>query len=166
MSAANIKCVLPADRHHGRTEGIRGLLETQFDAVVMVADEPSLPESAARLQPSVAVVDLALARGDGLGAGRRLRARCPELKLIWLGLHDEASACRATLQAGANAFVLKRAMASDRLPAIEAGQLGRIYISPDVRQPVLPDAPPRRTGAREKRCAVPPPPAKRLELLK
>ena len=96
MSAEKIRCVLLADRHHGLTEGIRGLLETTFDAVVMVADEPSLQESAARLQPSIAVVDLALTRGDGLGVVRRLRARCPDLKLIVLSLHDEASACRAT----------------------------------------------------------------------
>jgi len=145
MSAVNIKCVLLADRHHGLTEGIRGLLETMFDAVVMVADEPSLQESAARLQPSVAVVDLALAGGDGLGVVRRLRARCPDLKLILLSLHDEASACRATLEAGANAFVLKRAIATDLLPAIEAVQLGKIYISPGVREPARPGGEPGRS---------------------
>ena len=95
------------------TAGIRGLLETMFDAVVMVADEPSLQESAARLQPAIAVVDLALAHGDGLGELLRLHARCPDLKLISLSLQDEASACRAILEAGANAFVLKRAIATD-----------------------------------------------------
>jgi DNA-binding NarL/FixJ family response regulator len=145
MSAENIQCVLLADRHHGLTEGIRGLLETLFDAVVMVADEPSLQESAARLQPSVAVVDLALAGGDGLGVVRRLRARCPDLKLILLSLHDEASACRATLEAGANAFVLKRAIATDLLPAIEAVQLRKIYISPGVREPARPGGEPGRS---------------------
>lgn len=134
----NIKCVLLADRHHGLTEGVRGLLETLFDAVVMVADEPSLQESAARLQPSAVVVDLALARSDGLGVVRRLRARFPDLKLIVLSLHDEASACRATLEAGANAFVLKRALATDLLPAIEAVQAGVSFISPGVREPVMP----------------------------
>jgi DNA-binding NarL/FixJ family response regulator len=138
MIANNIKCVVLADRHHGLTEGIRGLLQTMFDAVVMVADEPSLQESAARLLPSIAVVDLALARGDGLGVVRRLRARCPDLKLILLSLHDEASACRATFQAGANAFVLKRAIGTDLLPAIEAVQAGRSFISPGVLEPALP----------------------------
>ena len=138
MRAENINCVLLADRHHGLTEGIRGLLETLFDAVVMVADERSLQESAARLQPSVAVVDLALARADGLGVVRRLRARCPELKLILLSLHDEASACQATLEAGANAFVLKRAIATDLLPAIEAVQAGKRFVSPGVQEPALP----------------------------
>jgi two-component system secretion response regulator SsrB len=137
MSLQNIKCVLLADRHHGLTEGIRGLLETMFDAVVMVADETSLQESAVRLQPSVAVVDLALVPGDGLGVVRRLRARCPDLELVLLSLHDEASACRATLEAGANAFVLKRAIATDLLTAIEAVQAGRSFISPGVEPHAL-----------------------------
>jgi CheY-like chemotaxis protein len=145
MSTEAVKCVLLADRHHELSEGIRGLLETLFDAVVMVADEPSLQESAVRLQPSIAVVDLALTRGDGLGVVRRLRARCPDLRLILLSLHDEASSCRATLEAGANAFVLKRAIATDLLPAIEAVQAGKIYISPDVRESALPNSEGGRT---------------------
>jgi DNA-binding NarL/FixJ family response regulator len=138
MNPDKIKCVLLADRHHGLTEGVRGLLETMFNAVVMVADEPSLQESAARLQPSVAVVDLALTRSDGLGVVRRLRGRFPDLKLVVLSLHDEASACRATLEAGANAFVLKRALVIDLLPAIEAVQAGLSFVSPGVREPALP----------------------------
>jgi ActR/RegA family two-component response regulator len=66
MSEQAVSCVLLADRHHGLTEGVRGMLESAFDAVVMVADEPSLLESAARLQPTLAVVDLSLARGESL----------------------------------------------------------------------------------------------------
>jgi DNA-binding NarL/FixJ family response regulator len=62
-----------------------------------------------------------------------LRARCPDLKVIMLSLHDEASASQATLAAGANAFVLKRAIATDLLPAIEAVQAGLDFVSPAVR---------------------------------
>jgi DNA-binding NarL/FixJ family response regulator len=136
MNQNPIKCVLLADRHHGLAEGIRSLLETMFEAVVMVADEPSLQESAARMQPTVAVVDMSLARGEGLGVVRRLRARCPDLKLVLLSVHDEISACRAGLEAGANAVVLKRALATDLLPAIEAVQEGRVFMSPGIVEPV------------------------------
>ena len=137
VNGERIKCVVLADRHHGLTEGIRGLLETMFDAVMMVANEPSLQEGAARLQPSVAVVDLALVQGDGLGLVRRLRARCPDLKLVLLSVLDESSACQATLEAGADAFVLKRAIATDLLPAIEAVQAGKSFISPGVEEHAL-----------------------------
>ncbi len=127
MSAENVKCVLLADRHHGLTEGVRGLLETMFEAVVMVADENSLFESARRLQPTLAIVDLSLTHGDILRSLQRLRARCPGLKVIVLSVHDEPSVCRAAMEAGADGFVLKRALATDLLPAVDAVLAGGRY---------------------------------------
>jgi DNA-binding NarL/FixJ family response regulator len=120
MSPENIQCVLLADRHHGITEGIRGLLESMFHAVVMVADENSLLESASRLRPTVAVVELSLARTDSLRWLRQLRACSPISKIIVLSIHDEPSVRRTVLEAGADAFVLKRCVATELLPAIDA----------------------------------------------
>jgi two-component system secretion response regulator SsrB len=120
MGAENFKCVLLADRHHGLTEGVRGLLETVFDTVVMVADERSLIESAGRLQPTLALADLGLARDSNLLWLQRLRKRCPGLKIILLSVHDEPSIHRAALEAGADRVVLKRALATELLPAIDA----------------------------------------------
>jgi two-component system secretion response regulator SsrB len=111
-------CVLLADRHHGLTEGVRGLLETAFGTVIMVADEASLLDGACRLRPEVAVVDLSLAQGSGLEWLRELHRRCPELKVIVVSVHDEHSVRRAAMAAGADAFVLKRALATDLLPAV------------------------------------------------
>jgi DNA-binding NarL/FixJ family response regulator len=120
MSDAAPSCVLLADRHHGLTEGVRGLLETAFGTVVMVADENSLLEGAARLHPDVAVVDLSLARDQSLDWLRALRERSPGLKVVVLSVHDEPSVRRAAMKAGADAFVLKRAIATDLLPAVES----------------------------------------------
>lgn len=112
-------CVLLADRHHSLTEGVRGLLGTMFKTVVMVADEASLQESASRMQPEVAVVDISLTRDSSLRWLHRLRHRCPEMKLIVLSFHDEASVRRAAMESGADGFVLTRAIATDLLPAID-----------------------------------------------
>jgi two-component system secretion response regulator SsrB len=120
MPEKPLSCVLLADRHHGLTEGVRGLLETAFGTVVMVADEASLLEGAVRLQPEVAIVDLSLARDSGLGWLRELRRRCPGLKVIVLSVHDEECVYRAAMAAGADAFVLKRAIATDLLATVDA----------------------------------------------
>lgn len=125
MSEKPLSCVLLADRHHGLTEGVRGLLETAFGTVVMVADDASLLEAAGRLRPDVAVVDLSLARDSGLGWLRALRQRCPDLKVIVLSIHDEQAVRRAAMEAGADAFVLKRAIATDLLVAVELVRGGR-----------------------------------------
>jgi two-component system secretion response regulator SsrB len=127
MSAKVARCVLLAERHHGLSEGVRGLLETMFEVVVMVADQPSLFESAERLAPALVVVDLSLARGQDRGWLGRLRARCPDTRVIVLSIHDEPSVQREAVKAGVEGFVLKRAIATDLLPAVEAVLAGRHY---------------------------------------
>ncbi len=98
---------------------MRGLLETAFGSVVMVADETSMLEAAGRLNPDVAVVDLSLAQAGSLNWLRALRERCPGLKVIVLSVHDEPTVRRAALDAGADAFVLKRAIVTDLMPALD-----------------------------------------------
>jgi DNA-binding NarL/FixJ family response regulator len=114
-----LSCVLLAGRHQGLAEAVRGLLETAFEMVVMVADETSLLEGADRLRPEVAVVDLSLARDRGLGWLRALRQRCPETKVIVLSVYDEENVRRAAMEAGADSVVFKHAISTDLLPTVE-----------------------------------------------
>jgi DNA-binding NarL/FixJ family response regulator len=132
MSEHDVRCVLLADRHPGLMEGIRGLLETTFEVVVMVANEVSLIESATQMKVALVVVDVSLTRGEGLGMIRRLRARCPEIKLVAISALDEPSVSRSVLEAGANGFVLKRTMATDLLAAVDAVLAGGLYVSPEA----------------------------------
>ena len=119
MPAKEMGCALLADRHLGLAEGVRGLLEAEFEAVVVVGDEVSLFETVRQLHVAMAVVDLSLGRGDGLGLIRRIRSHFPQLKLIALSVHTEKNAEFAAIEAGANGFVLKRSIATDLLPAID-----------------------------------------------
>jgi DNA-binding NarL/FixJ family response regulator len=132
MSKAD--CVLLADPHHGLSEGVRGLLATTFATVVMVADEGSLFESAGRLHSDLTVVDLALSRGNGLDLVRRLRGRFPDMKLIIISVHDQSVLSRSVLEAGADGFVVKRAIATDLLAATDAVLAGQQFVSPAIGQ--------------------------------
>ena len=127
------RCVLLADRHHGLSEGVRGLLETTFDSVFMVSDEASLLEGTRRLLPPVVIVDLALAAGDIDGLLGRVVARSPKSKVLVLTVHDEPNVAESALRAGAHAVVLTRAIATDLLPAISAMLADQSYVSPAVR---------------------------------
>jgi len=113
------RCVLLGIRHRGLGEGIRDLLAADFDPVV-VSSEGSLVESAERLRPRLAVVDLSLGDGDGLGMLRRLHHSFPTLGLIVLSLDDEPTVLRAVLAAGADCLILAGAAAFELLPAAEA----------------------------------------------
>lgn len=128
MSKPLSGCVLLADRHHGLSEGIRSLLETSFNSVFLVADETSLIEGVGLLRPAVVVVDLSLGAGDVLGLIRELRARAPGAKVLLLSVYDEPSVIRTAAAAGADGIILKRAIATDLLPAVDAILAGRRFI--------------------------------------
>ena len=138
MVSERLSCVLLADRHHGLSEGVRGLLETEFDIVVMVADETSLIESARRLHPTLAVADLSLARHEGVKWVSQLRAENPGLRLIVLSVHDEPSVCRTTLASGVEGYVLKRDIATELIPAVTSALIGKRYISKGMRDRLSP----------------------------
>ncbi len=132
MDIAPTRCVLLADAHHGLSEGVRRLLATTFEAIVMVADEVSLFETAARLQSDLAVVDLTLARGDGVDLVRRFRGRFPNTRMIVVSVHDQSTVSRSVLEAGADGFVVKRAIATDLLAAADAVLAGSRFVSPGI----------------------------------
>jgi DNA-binding NarL/FixJ family response regulator len=127
MSAEAASCVLVADRHHGLFEGIRGLLETTFGKVFLVTDKASLLEGAARLQPTMIVMDLSYAAGNLPDLVHELREHAPAAKLLLLSVHDEPTVIAFAVAAGADGFVVKRAIASDLMPAIDAVLAGQRY---------------------------------------
>jgi DNA-binding NarL/FixJ family response regulator len=123
------RCVLLADAHPNMLEAVRGLLEEKFATSVMVADEASLLEAAARLAPDLVVVDLSLPASGGVNAVRSLCARHPGLRVVVLSVHDEPAALAQALGAGAAGFVLKRTAAADLPEAVDAVLRGEKYIS-------------------------------------
>ena len=134
MTETTCTCVLLADRHHGLSEGVRGLLEASFGSVFMVGDETSLLDGAQRLRPPVVIVDLTLAAGDMAGLIGRVLGCSPESKVIVLTVHDEPNVADAALRAGARGVVLKRVIATDLLSAVDEVLAGRAYVSPGLQR--------------------------------
>lgn len=122
-------CVILADSHQNLLEGIRGLLESMFEAVVMVTDKRSLFEVADKLKPRLAIVDLSLPVCGELNVAREFKSRYPELKFIILSVHDEPEAVNEVMSAGASGFVLKRSIATDLLPAVRKVLQRCTYVS-------------------------------------
>jgi DNA-binding NarL/FixJ family response regulator len=124
--------VLLADRHQNMLEGIRSLLETVFDVVVMVADEKSLLDSLGKVQPELVVVDFSMPITEEVNVARRIKKLNPDMKVIILSVHDEQIAVDDCLSAGATGFVLKRTATNDLIPAVWEVLKGRTYVSPSV----------------------------------
>ena len=119
MNSPAARCVLLADGHTVPVDGVRGLLSTLFDSVVMVADVHSLLETAGKLNPSVSVVDISLAGSNNLEWVRQLRRTCPETRLVLLSVYSEPRVIEAALASGADAVVLKSKISTELLPTVE-----------------------------------------------
>jgi DNA-binding NarL/FixJ family response regulator len=129
MCAVATACVLIADPRNGLFERIRGLLETTFDQVFLVTDKSSLFEGAVRLQPDLIIMDLSYAAGNLSGLISELRGQAPAAKHLLLSVYDEPSVVAAAIGAGADGMVLKRALGSDLMPAIDALLAGHHYFN-------------------------------------
>jgi DNA-binding NarL/FixJ family response regulator len=124
--------VVLADSHPTMLEGIRRLLESEVEAILIVADEMSLMQAIGRVIPDLVVADLSFQVSGDTKVARLLEKRDPEIKLIIFSVHDEATVVKEVMEAGADGFILKRRAAVDLIPAIREIRQGRRYVSPDI----------------------------------
>jgi DNA-binding NarL/FixJ family response regulator len=110
--------VLVADDFPDIVTAVGRLLAPDCDMVGSVDDGGALLEAAERLQPDVIVLDLNLPTVSGLEACRQITRAYPHIKVILVTAGRDPAIMRATLAAGASAFIEKRAVADDLLPAI------------------------------------------------
>lgn len=73
---------------------------------------------AERHDPHVVVMDVALPGINGFETTRRIKAIRPETRVAMLTIHEELDYRREAESAGADAYVFKRRMASDLIPAL------------------------------------------------
>jgi len=133
-----MSCVLLADRHHQLIESVRDMLEADFSTLFIVADENSLTEGVARLQPRVVIVDLSLVSSRLPELLHQIRSSSPHTKLLLLSVHEQSSVARWALEAGADGVVLTRSVAADLHPAIDAVMEERSFVSPEIGLDELP----------------------------
>jgi DNA-binding NarL/FixJ family response regulator len=114
--------------------GVHSLLADLFETVLMVADERSLLEAVSTLPPDLVVVDLSLPGEGEANIARRLLEQHPGLRLIVLSVHDEPTVAAQVREGGAAGFVLKRAAATDLVPAVQEVLRGGTYVSAAVQR--------------------------------
>jgi len=100
-------------------------------------DAPEALAAISCLQPDVAVVDLSLARGSGLELIKDIRSVCPEVAVLVLSMHEEATYAERALRAGAMGFVVKRETARNIIAAIRSVLAGKVFVSDQFAQAVV-----------------------------
>jgi DNA-binding NarL/FixJ family response regulator len=147
--------VLLADDHRILAEGVRGLLEPEFELVGIVADGRELVEAAMELRPDVIVADISMPSLNGIDAAAQIRQAGVSSRVVFLTMQRDVSYARRAMEAGAYGYVLKHSAHDELVKAIREALLGQTYVSPLIAGELLrsyreegprpPDAAPRLT---------------------
>jgi DNA-binding NarL/FixJ family response regulator len=113
-------------------DALKGVLEPRCEVVGMVGDGRSLMEAAAKLQPDIIVVDIAMPQLNGLDAARQVKHSMPRVKLIFMTMNEDPYLVGEAFRAGASAYLVKQAAALELTDAIELVLKGRTYVTPSI----------------------------------
>jgi DNA-binding NarL/FixJ family response regulator len=131
-----VKIVL-ADDHRIVLEGLKNLLEAEYDVVGMAQDGHELVKEVLRLKPDIVITDISMPSLNGIDAVRQIRKEGLNPKVIFLTMHNDAMYAKEVLDMGASGFVLKHSASSELICAVEEALQGNTHISPAISQELL-----------------------------
>ena len=109
------------------------LLSREFDVVAALSDGLTVVSAAARLDPDLLVLDIAMPGLNGIAAATRLQAQGSTAKVVFVtNLHDREFV-EHSQALGAVGFVVKDRLFADLLPAIRQVLVGESFVSASVR---------------------------------
>jgi DNA-binding NarL/FixJ family response regulator len=129
--------VILADDHKIILEGLKNLLEEEFEVLDQAEDGRQLLDSAQKLHPDVVVVDISMPSLNGIDAVRQLKSTNPNIKVIFLTMHNDAMYAKEAFDAGASGFVLKHSAPSELITAIHEALKGNTYISSAITEELM-----------------------------
>ncbi len=129
--------VLLADDHKILIEGLRGLLESEFELVETVEDGRELVSAVERLQPDVIVADISMPMLNGIEAARHILRDNPRAKIIFLTMHSDVAYAAEAFRLGACGYLLKRSAAGELVTAIREVLKGGVYVTPPIAKAMM-----------------------------
>ena len=124
--------ILMADDHKMVIEGLRHILESEFDLVGTVEDGRALMDASKKMRPDVIVVDISMPMLNGIEAVRQIKKNDPQTKVVFLTMHPDVTYAAEAFDAGASGYVLKHSAPSELINAIHEALKGRTYVTPMI----------------------------------
>lgn len=130
--------VVIADDHAIIRQGLRTLLEReQFEVVGEAGNGQEAVRLVERLQPAVAVLDVAMPVLNGIDAAREISRLNLGTKTVLLTMLTEDHYVLESLRAGVKGYVLKSNSSEELLQAIRDVCDGKAYLTPAVSSAVV-----------------------------
>ena len=124
--------VLLADDHQIFLEGLKNLLESEFEVVGTVEDGRALVREAERIRPDVIVADISMPLLNGIDAVRQIKKSDYQAKVVFLTMHPDVSFATMAFEVGASGYILKSSASRQLISAINDVVRGKTYVTPDI----------------------------------
>ncbi len=108
-----------------------------FELIGEAEDGSAAVDSILDLSPSVALVDIGLPKTNGIEVTRKVKTALPDCKILMLTSSDDARDIFASLDAGADGYVLKGDLAANLEVAIRSVRVGSVWLDPGIARIVL-----------------------------
>lgn len=127
------------ENHRMVREALHRLLAAERDLAIVgeAGDGRAALELAARVDPDVLVLDLALPDMSGAEVARRLRSGGSRAPLLALAANDDKRCVQEMLKAGADGYLSKTAAAEELPRAIRALAAGQAFLSPEAARALV-----------------------------
>ena len=119
-SEGEVPRVLIADDDAVVRTTLHGRLSGEFEVVATAADAEEAVAMAAEHQPDVAIVDVQMPAGGGLGAARGIREQAPRTAIVAYSSDESRQGVLDMLDAGAMTYVRKQAPHEELVSKIHA----------------------------------------------
>jgi len=129
--------LLIADDHTLVLEGLKRILDADFDLVGTAENGRDLLRKAEELKPDVVLVDISMPMLNGIDATKQLLKTSPQAKVIFVTMHADSDYVSEACRAGASGYLLKRSAAVELVTAIQEVMKGRYYVTPLVTREAL-----------------------------
>jgi two-component system response regulator NreC len=131
--------ILIADDHGVLRAGLAALLndEAGFEIVGEAATSEEALRLTVEIRPDLVLMDLSMPEIGGIEATRRIHERTPEVRVLILTLHEEIDMVREAIRAGAGGYILKRAVKTELISAIQTVLQGDLYVHPAMMRALL-----------------------------
>jgi len=131
--------VVIAEDHTILREGLRSLVASSpdFQVVSEAEDGYAAIRCAEKHKPDILLLDLSMPRLNGLEAIKGIKKVSNKTKVVVLTVHKADEYILASLQAGADGYLLKNENFADLLMAFKSVLSGKQYLSPEISETVL-----------------------------
>ena len=131
--------IVLAEDHTILREGLKSLLSSQPDLRIVgeAGDGLEAIRCVRDHSPDMILLDLSMPRMTGLDAIKEIKRVSSDTKIIVLTVHSTEEYILATLQAGADGYVLKDAHSTELMTAIRHVLDGRRYLSPSISGTII-----------------------------